>query len=73
QVAAPSDGGFVRSIFSLVQADLDAPDHTTGSRRGLQPDVELGRVPAGLFGAAIAGRSRDRTSDATGGSTHTSR
>jgi IS5 family transposase len=38
--------GFVRSILALMQSDLDAPDHTTLSRRAQQLDVELDRVPA---------------------------
>ena len=38
--------GFVRSLLALMQADLDAPDHTTLSRRAQQLDVELDRVPA---------------------------
>ena len=39
--------GFVRSILALLQADLDAPDHTTLSRRAQQLSVELNCVPAG--------------------------
>ena len=37
--------GFVRSILAMVRADLDAPDHTTLSRRAQQLNVELDRVP----------------------------
>ena len=38
--------GFVRSILILMRTDLDAPDHTTLSRRAQQLDVDLGHVPA---------------------------
>ena len=38
--------GFVRSVFSSMDADLDAPDHTTLSRRSRHLDVGLHRVPA---------------------------
>ena len=38
--------GFLRSVFSLMDVDLAAPDHTTLSRRGRHLDVELHRVPA---------------------------
>jgi len=35
--------GFLRSIFYLMDIDLEAPDHTTLSRRGQCLDVELNR------------------------------
>ena len=38
--------GFLRSVLSLMDVDLEAPDHTTVSRRSRQLDVELHRVPA---------------------------
>ena len=38
--------GFVRSVLALMGADLDAPDHTTLSRRSQQLAVMLRRVPA---------------------------
>jgi hypothetical protein len=38
--------GFLRSLLSLMGVDLDAPDHTTLSRRGMHLDVELHRVHA---------------------------
>ena len=38
--------GFVRSVLALMGADLDAPDHTTLSRRGQQLAVMLRRIPA---------------------------
>ena len=38
--------GFLRSILSLMRVDLDAPDHTTLSRRSQHLDVEFHRVPA---------------------------
>ncbi len=37
--------GFLRSLLSLMNVDLEAPDHTTLSRRGQQLDVRLRRVP----------------------------
>jgi IS5 family transposase len=37
--------GFLRSLLSLMNVDLDAPDHTTLSRRGQQLDIRLRRVP----------------------------
>jgi len=39
--------GFVRSILTLLRTDLEAPDHTTLSRRAQQLDVDLKRVPGG--------------------------
>lgn len=39
--------GFVRSILALLRRDLEAPDHTTLSRRARQLEVALRRVPAG--------------------------
>ncbi|MAG29956.1 MAG: IS5/IS1182 family transposase, partial [Deltaproteobacteria bacterium] len=33
--------GFLRSVLTLMGFDLEAPDHTTISRRGQQVDVGL--------------------------------
>ena len=38
--------GFLRSVLSLMDVDLAAPDHTTLSFRGRHLDVKLHRVPA---------------------------
>jgi Transposase DDE domain len=38
--------GFLRSVLSMMDVDLEAPDHTTLSRRSRHLDVELRRVPA---------------------------
>ena len=38
--------GFLRSVLSLMDVDLEAPDHTTLSRRSRHLDVELHRIPA---------------------------
>ena len=38
--------GFLRSVLSLMDVDLEAPDHTTLSRRSRNLDVELHPVPA---------------------------
>ena len=38
--------GFLRSVLSLMDVDLDASDHTTLSRRSRHLDVALHRVPA---------------------------
>ncbi len=38
--------GFLRALLSLMDVDLEAPDHTTLSRRSRHLDVELHRVPA---------------------------
>ena len=38
--------GFLRSVLSLMNVDLEAPDHTTLSRRSQHVAVELHRVPA---------------------------
>ena len=38
--------GFLRSVLSLMDVDLEAPDHTTLSRRSRHLNVELCRVPA---------------------------
>ena len=38
--------GFVRSVLSSMDAALEAPDHTTLSRRSRHLDVGLHRVPA---------------------------
>ena len=37
--------GFLRSVLSLMGLDLDAPDHTTLSRRGQHLDIKLRRAP----------------------------
>jgi IS5 family transposase len=37
--------GFMRSVLSLMDVDLEAPDHTTVSRRSRHLDLELRRVP----------------------------
>ncbi len=38
--------GFLRSILALLSTDLDAPDHTTLSRRSQRLDVKLHGLPA---------------------------
>ena len=38
--------GFLRSVLSLLRVDLDAPDHTTLSRRSQHLEVEFHRVLA---------------------------
>ncbi len=38
--------GFLRSILSLMGVHLDAPDHTTLSRRKQHPDVDFHLIPA---------------------------
>ena len=37
--------GFLQSLFGIMGLELDAPDHTTLSRRGQHLDVRLDRVP----------------------------
>ena len=37
--------GFLRSLFELMGADLDVPDHTTLSRRSQHLDIKLRRAP----------------------------
>ena len=37
--------GFLRSLFDLMGADLDVPDHTTLSRRSQHLDIKLRRPP----------------------------
>jgi len=37
--------GFLQSLFGMMDLELDAPDHTTISRRGQHLDVRLVRVP----------------------------
>ncbi len=37
--------GFLRSVLSLIGLDLDAPDHTTLSRRSQHLDIKLRRAP----------------------------
>ena len=39
--------GFLRSVLALIGADLEAPDHTTLSRRSQRLGVRLHRVPVG--------------------------
>ena len=39
--------GFLRSVLSLMDLDLEAPDHTTLSRRSQQLDVRLDLAKAG--------------------------
>ena len=39
--------GFLRSVLSLMNLDLEAPDHTTLSRRSQRLHVDLHLVPAG--------------------------
>ncbi len=36
--------GFLRSVLSLMALDLEAPDHTTLSRRGQHLNIQLARV-----------------------------
>ena len=38
--------GFLRSILALMRTDLEAPDHTTLSRRSQHLDLALDRIPA---------------------------
>ena len=38
--------GFLRSVLALMGTDLEAPDHTTLSRRGQLLDLALDRIPA---------------------------
>jgi hypothetical protein len=38
--------GFLRSVLTLMRVDLDAPDHTTPSRRSQRLEVEFHRIPA---------------------------
>ncbi len=38
--------GFLRSVLSLMGVDLEAPDHTTLSRRSQHLNVDLHPVPA---------------------------
>ena len=38
--------GFLRSVLALMRTDLEAPDHTTLSRRSQQLDLALDRIPA---------------------------
>jgi IS5 family transposase len=37
--------GFLRSVLSLMNVDLEAPDHTTLSRRSQDLSIQLARVP----------------------------
>jgi hypothetical protein len=39
--------GFLRSVLSLMSVELEAPDHTTLSRRSQDLNVDLHRVAAG--------------------------
>ena len=38
--------GFLRSVLSLMSVDLEAPDHTTLSRRSQRLEVRCLRIPA---------------------------
>jgi hypothetical protein len=38
--------GFMRSVLSLMDVHLEAPDHTTLSRRSQHLAIELSRLPA---------------------------
>ena len=38
--------GFLRSVLALMDTDLEAPDHTTLSRRGQRLNLALDRIPA---------------------------
>ena len=38
--------GFLRSVLALLGTDLEAPDHTTLSRRSQRLDLALDRIPA---------------------------
>ena len=38
--------GFLRSVLALMRTDLEAPDHTTRSRRSQHLDLALDRIPA---------------------------
>ena len=38
--------GFLRSVLALMRTDLEAPDHTTLSRRSQRLDLALDRIPA---------------------------
>jgi len=38
--------GFLRSVLSLMRVDLDAPDHTTLSRRSQHLEIEFYPIPA---------------------------
>ena len=38
--------GFLRSVLALMRTDLEAPDHTTLSRRSQHLDLALDRLPA---------------------------
>ena len=37
--------GFLRSLFSMMEVDLEVPDHTTLSRRGRSLEIGLDRAP----------------------------
>ncbi len=54
--------GFLRSVLSLIDVDLEAPDHTTLSRRSQHLDVTLNLVPVNgpLFVRAIPCRRKPR-------------
>ena len=39
--------GFLRSVLAQMGVDLEAPDHTTLSRRSQRLEVRLQRIPAG--------------------------
>ena len=60
--------GFLRSVLSVMSVDLDAPDHTTLSRRSQNLSAEFHRVPAkgpihliiDASGLSIAARANGR-------------
>ncbi len=54
--------GVLRSLFELMGADLDVPDHTTLSRRSRHLDIDLHRVHAKrpIFFTFLIVRSRTR-------------
>ena len=58
--------GFLRSVLSLMGVDLEAPDHTTLSRRSQSLAVEFRRIPS--RGRRSASVERTRTSTNSSGS-----
>ena len=62
--------GFLRSVLSLMDVDLEAPDHTTLSRRSQHVEVGCPRIPArgpvdlivDSTGLSVAGREAGRSS-----------
>ena len=45
--------GFLRSILSLMSSDLEAPDHSTLSRRSQSLNVDLHRAAVGVAGRSF--------------------